>query len=101
MGYLRKVVPCPSTTALILEAAFWSVSRSTEAKLANARVSDYFCERLGRDDRREFAALEEFVKGSSENPEVFLEEWLRPLLRHGLSLERAYEVVIESVIRPN
>jgi hypothetical protein len=61
----------------------------------------WFLERLGREDRREIAALEEFVKGSSENPEFFLEEWLRPLLRHGLSLERAYEVVIESVIWPN
>jgi hypothetical protein len=58
-------------------------------------------ERLGREDMREIVALEEFVKGSSENPEVFLEEWLRPLLRQGLSLERAYEVVIEIVIRPN
>jgi hypothetical protein len=58
-------------------------------------------ERLEREDMRELVALEEFVKGSSENPEVFLEEWLRPLLRQGFSLERAYEVVIESVIRPN
>ena len=55
------------------------------------------------EDKRmsEIIALEEFVKGTSENPEAFLEEWLRPLMRQGLSLERAYEVVIESVIRPN
>lgn len=61
----------------------------------------WFLERLEREDMRDIVALEEFVKGSSENPEAFLEEWLQPLLRQGLSLERAYEVVIESVIRPN
>jgi len=61
----------------------------------------WFSERLEREDMREIVALEEFVRGSSEDPEAFLEEWLRPLLRQGLSIERAYEVVIESVIRPN
>lgn len=45
--------------------------------------------------------LEQLVKGSTENPEAFLEEWIRPLLRQGLSMERAYEVVIESVFQPN
>lgn len=61
----------------------------------------WFLEHLEHEDKREIVALEEFVKGSSENPEAFLEEWLWPLLRQGLSLERAYEVVIEIVIRPN
>lgn len=46
-------------------------------------------------------ALEQLVTGSTENPEAFLEEWVRPLLRQGLSMERAYEVVIESVLQPN
>lgn len=46
-------------------------------------------------------ALEQLVIGSTENPEAFLEEWVRPLLRQGLSMERAYEVVIESVLQPN
>lgn len=46
-------------------------------------------------------ALEQLVKRSTENPEAFLEEWLQPLLREGLSVERAYEMVIESVLRPN
>lgn len=46
-------------------------------------------------------ALEQLVIGSTENPEAFLEEWVRPLLRQGLSIERAYEVVIESVLQPN
>lgn len=46
-------------------------------------------------------ALEELVEGSTENPVAFLEGWLRPLLREGLSMERACEVVIESVSRPN
>jgi len=61
----------------------------------------WFLERLEREDMGEILALEELVKGSSEDPEAFLEEWLRPLLRQGLSIERAYELVIESVLRPN
>ena len=61
----------------------------------------WFLERLSQEDMPEIIALEELVKGSTEDPEAFLEEWLRPLLRQGLSIERAYEVVIESVLRPN
>ena len=61
----------------------------------------WFLERLDQEELPEIIALEELVKGSTEDPEAFLEEWLRPLLRQGLSIERAYEVVIESVLRPN
>ena len=61
----------------------------------------WFLERLSREEMPEIIALEELVKGSSEDPEAFLEQWLRPLLREGLSIERAYEVVIESVLQPN
>ena len=61
----------------------------------------WFLERLSQEELPEIIALEELVKGSSEDPEAFLEQWLRPLLRQGLSIERAYEVVIESVLRPN
>jgi len=61
----------------------------------------WFLERLSEEELPEIIALEELVKGSTEDPEAFLEEWLRPLLRQGLSIERAYEVVIESVLRPN
>lgn len=61
----------------------------------------WFLERLSQEELPEIIALEELVKGSTEDPEAFLEEWLQPLLRQGLSIERAYEVVIESVLRPN
>ncbi len=61
----------------------------------------WFLERLSEEEMPEIIALEELVKGSTEDPEAFLEEWLRPLLRQGLTIERAYEVVIESVLRPN
>jgi hypothetical protein len=61
----------------------------------------WFLERPSQEEMPEIIALEELVKGSTEDPEAFLEEWLRPLLRQGLSIERAYEVVIESVLRPN
>ena len=60
-----------------------------------------FLERWGQGDMVETAALEQFVKESSENPEGFLEEWLRPLLEQGLSMERAYELVMEGALRPN
>ena len=61
----------------------------------------WFLVSLDQQELSEIIALEELVKGSTEDPEAFLEEWLRPLLRQGLSIERAYEVVIESVLRPN
>ena len=48
-----------------------------------------------------FSALEQIAKGSTDNPQPFLEEWLRPLLRQGVSMERANERVLESVLRPN
>jgi len=60
-----------------------------------------FLERWGQGDMVETAAMEQFVKESSENPEGFLEEWLRPLLEQGLSMERAYELVMEGALRPN
>lgn len=60
-----------------------------------------FLELYGHEDIVEITALEQFVKESCENPEVFLEEWLRPLLQQGLSMERAYEVVMEGALRPN
>jgi hypothetical protein len=49
----------------------------------------------------EVDALELLMKESYSNPEVFHEEWLRPLLREGLSLEGAYDVLVEGTIRPN
>jgi hypothetical protein len=60
-----------------------------------------FLERWGLGDMVEITALEQFVKESCENPEGFLEEWLWPLLEQGLSMERAYELVMEGTLRPN
>lgn len=57
--------------------------------------------RCGAEDAGKLIALEQFVEESTENPEAFMEEWLRPLLRQGLSMEQAYEVVIEGALRPN
>jgi hypothetical protein len=61
----------------------------------------WFLERWGQGDMVEITALEQFVKESCENPESFLEEWLWPLLEQGLSMERAYELVMEGALRPN
>ena len=60
-----------------------------------------FLERWGQGDMVEIAALEQFVNESCDNPEGFLEEWLRPLLEQGLSMERAYELVMEGALLPN
>jgi hypothetical protein len=60
-----------------------------------------FLERWGQGDMVEITTLEQFVKESCENPEGFLEEWLRPLLEQGLSMEQAYELVMEGALRPN
>jgi hypothetical protein len=49
----------------------------------------------------EVDALEVLMRESYNNPEVFHEEWLRPLLREGLTLESAYDVLVEGTIRPN
>lgn len=58
-------------------------------------------ERWGPEDAGKLIALEQFVEKSTENPEAFMEEWLRPLLSQGLSMEQAYEVVVEGALRPN
>ena len=36
-----------------------------------------------------------------EDPETFWKEWLSPLVSEGLNLDRACEVVLEGVLRPN
>ena len=83
-------------------AALSDTNFGNKGALANWNLDyGWFLERLSREEMPEIIALEELVKGSSEDPEAFLEQWLRPLLRQGLSIERAYEVVIESVLRPN
>jgi hypothetical protein len=52
-------------------------------------------------DGAETDALECLMRESYERPEVFQERWLRPLLREGLSIEAAYDVLVEGTIRPN
>lgn len=65
------------------------------------RIFFSILERCGPEDAGKLIALEQFVEESTENPEAFMEEWLRPLLRQGLSIEQAYDVVIEGALRPN
>jgi len=45
--------------------------------------------------------LQHLLTVSSENPEVFLEKWLRPLLAEGLDLDQAYDLVVEGALRPS
>lgn len=60
-----------------------------------------FVKRGERRDNPEIDALEQLMKESYDNPEIFHEEWLRPLLREGLSMDKAYDVLVEGTIRPN
>lgn len=45
--------------------------------------------------------LEQVFSAFDEDPEIFQQRWLRPLLAAGLALDRACEVVLESIVRPN
>jgi hypothetical protein len=45
--------------------------------------------------------LERVFRELDEDPEIFWKEWLSPLLAEGLHLDRACEVILESVLRPN
>ena len=54
-----------------------------------------------RQEGAEVDALECLMRESYEQPEVFQERWLRPLLREGLSIETAYDVLVDGMIRPN
>ena len=45
--------------------------------------------------------LERVFSAFDEEPEIFKKNWLRPLLAAGLNLDRACEVVLESILRPN
>lgn len=55
----------------------------------------------GGDDVAEMSDLERLLSASYENPELFQEEWLRPLLAEGLNLDQAFQVVVEGTLRPN
>jgi hypothetical protein len=57
--------------------------------------------------QRECAGVEEdfdldrIFTALDQDPELFHHDWLRSLLAEGLSLDRACEVILESVLRPN
>jgi hypothetical protein len=106
----------PAMSGLLLKKEFSAKAQGEkidwtdvgDRKMTGARRKkphwDSLPERWGNGEEENLAnlrALELIVKGSTDNPEAFLEEWLRPLLRQGVSMERAYEMVLESVLRPN
>ena len=45
--------------------------------------------------------LERVYKAIDEDPEVFRDKWLVPLLAEGVSLDQVCELVVESIFRPN
>lgn len=58
-------------------------------------------EHIGAVDGVDFVALEQVFRTFDRDPELFWKEWLRPLLAEGLDVERACEIALESVLRPN
>jgi len=45
--------------------------------------------------------LEQVSKAFDEDPEIFQKNWLRPLIAEGVNLDRACELAVESILRPN
>jgi len=45
--------------------------------------------------------LEQVSKAFDEDPEIFQKTWLRPLVAEGVNLDRACELAVESILRPN
>jgi hypothetical protein len=45
--------------------------------------------------------LEQVSKAFDEDPEIFQKNWLRPLVTEGVNLDRACELAVESILRPN
>ena len=45
--------------------------------------------------------LDQLVKEYYENPASFHESWLEPLLAEGLSMDRAYDLVLGGTLLPN
>ncbi|MGH9741042.1 MAG: hypothetical protein ACRD51_01690, partial [Candidatus Acidiferrum sp.] len=63
-----------------------------------------FRERLNREDlerRWKLEALDSLYTESQEQPESFRRLWVKPLMAAGLSLESAFELLIEARFRPN
>jgi len=58
-------------------------------------------ERLAQDKMGELTSLEQLLKASHENPELFEEEWLWPLLAEGVGLGQAFELLVEGALQPN
>jgi hypothetical protein len=58
-------------------------------------------ERLAQGDTGELTSLEQVLKASHEDPDLFEEEWLRPLLRQGVGVGEAFELILEGTLRPN
>jgi len=72
-----------------------------ERRRKNAIDFKEFVKRGAWQDSAELDALERMMRESYDHPEIFHEEWLRPLLREGLSVETAYDVLVDGTIRPN
>jgi hypothetical protein len=49
----------------------------------------------------ESVEADQFFREMDEDPEAFWKDWLSPLVAEGLNLDRACEVVLEGVLRPN
>jgi len=88
---------CPQTGA-VPNAVEKNNERTT--KKAQRGIS-LFAQGLRLGESRENVDLERVFSAFDEDPEIFQKNWSRPLLAAGQNLDRACEVVLESILRPN
>lgn len=63
-----------------------------------------FRERLNREELErswKLEALDHLFTESQDHPERFHQQWIKPLMAAGLTLESAFSLLIEAHFRPN
>jgi hypothetical protein len=78
----------------------WQKEMAEQGNKQNEKLL-LFLKHFGRVGADESADLKQVFRELDEDPEIFWTEWLSPLLAEGLHLDRACEVVLETVLRPN
>jgi len=67
-------------------------------------IVEEFRERLHREELErswKLEALDHLFTESQDQPDKFHRQWIHPLMAAGLSLESAFEILIEARFRPN
>ena len=56
---------------------------------------------IDKDLNMKLETLDYILTGSKDYPEEFHQDYLRPLLESGLSLEDSFSLLVDGVLRPN